>query len=257
MIGAHLKSVSPNLVDQAQGHAPGASTKSNSLQKRRWRAIGAEKRTFASYADQYNYVMSKRMIRFILLLTICFLASRAIAADEYKVNWLGLKSAFEAFLAQPDKSHCEKITILLPPGEIASSNVRNVDINVATQILNKLGEIEKLVNSGNEYALNVAFALGEISDGEYSEWIDEIISSAITTYPRQYLVGIKERRLSQPYPYRCLSAAVVNEGVEGDYVAILKKRLKAIKSVTDPELEPAKKCVSDVLNEYLSKPSLK
>ncbi len=203
------------------------------------------------------YVMSKRMIRFIFLLTICFLSSSAIAADEYKVNWLGLQSAFEAFLAQPDKFHCKNVTNLLPPGERASSNVQDVDINVVTQILNKLGEIEKLVNSGNVYALNVAFALGEISDGEYSEWIDEIISSAITIYPRQYLVGIKERRLFQPYPYSCLSATVVGEKVEGDYVVILKKRLKAIKSVADPELEPAKRCVIDVLSQYMHKPPLK
>jgi len=77
MSGAHLKSVSSNLVGQAQGHAPGSSAKSVSLQKKRWRVIGAGKRIFASYADQYILCsMDKNMMKtlIVLLLLIPFYA---------------------------------------------------------------------------------------------------------------------------------------------------------------------------------------
>ena len=157
-------------------------------------------------------------------------------------------------MKQPEKSNSKKIVKLLPPGRKASHKVGSFDANVAIRILDNSGEIEKLVKSGNVYALDVAFALTEISDGEYASWLEVIINSAITKYPRKYLAGIKGRWMSHHDP--CLSSAVLHWKFEGDHVKVLNERRKAIQSVTEPELETQKKCVMDVLNKYVNEPSL-
>ena len=186
-------------------------------------------------------------------LFICLITANTIASNEYDVNWPKLDITFTAFTNKPDAENLKVIEELLPAGHTAKRK-RTFDSTTAIKILNEIGKVEKLINEGNVHALKVAFALTEISDGEYSSWLSVITSSAITKYPKVYLTEIKERMMLYPDP--CLDSAILHWEFEGDHVAVLKSRIKAIQAVTTPELEKVKTCVINNLNEYINKPSL-
>jgi hypothetical protein len=183
-----------------------------------------------------------------LLLLICLMAPGiAFTAEEYDVAWSSLESAFQNFLENPNKENSEVINRLLPSGKLASHKIGSFNAEIAENILNRSGELEKLVKSRNVNALNVTFALSEISDGEYSEWLAVITSEAIIHHPREYLIGVKGRWMSRAEP--CIDSAVLHWEFEGDHISVLNDRYKAIHSVLDKDLDDVRVCVENALTK--------
>ncbi len=190
-----------------------------------------------------------RRISVVITAMAMALSSAGFAGETYDVDWPALKSAFHAFLEQPNKERAETITVqLLPPGKRASHKVESFNAQIAEEVLSQSARLDDLVKAGNVYALGVAFALTEISDGEYSSWLDVITSSAIEEHPREYLIGVMRRWVSRPSA--CVGSAVLHWEFEGDHVQVLNARRIAIESVTDKHLEIAKICVTDALSMY-------
>jgi hypothetical protein len=188
------------------------------------------------------------MYKLLLLLIGLIAAGIAFASKEYDVAWPSLESAFEAFLENPNNENSEVISRLLPPGKFASHKIGSFNAEIAEKILNRIGELDALIKSGNSNALNVAFALSEISDGEYSSWLEAVTSEAIIKNPREYLIGVKERWMSRDEP--CINSAVLHWEFEGDHVSVLNDRYKAIKSVSDKGLDDVRACVGNALTKY-------
>ncbi len=185
----------------------------------------------------------------IFIIISCFLW---IGANTYDVQWQELENAFTYFLSDPSKTNADAVVAFLPSGERASHHYESFDGKAAERIYQKTGDISELINNGNDGAYRVAFALTEISDGEWATWLGAIIGDGITQFPETYLQEVLSRHWSRRYP--CIEAVQLHWDFQGDHIAVLKARLDAIKTVNNATLEAPKKCAIALIEEYLDKP---
>jgi hypothetical protein len=191
----------------------------------------------------------------ILTFAAILIAGYAFASDTHIVDWPSLRTAFFGFLENPDQKKAESVTVLLPSGKSPSRKVEAYDRETAKDIFWELRKIEQLVLGGNVYAYKVAIALDEIADGENGLWISQIKGAGITKFPKEYLVGVKERDMpyAQDGQSPCFDAVLVTPQTAENHVSILEARLKAINSVKDPALTSEKKCAVEILKDYVDR----
>jgi len=194
------------------------------------------------------------MYRFILIMTITLLSTNAWGNETYNVNWPKLEAAVASFMQNPNTQAADHIEQQLPPGKHASHSSDAFDSEAATRIFSNIRPLIALIDNGNSDAVRVAYAFTEISDGEYSSWLSEILASAAAKHPHAFLLGVKQRMGNQSPP--CSDIAMMKYGFEGDHVKILKVRLDAIQSVSDPALENEKACSVKVLKKAMKEPPL-
>ena len=193
--------------------------------------------------------MKHNIFQRLLIVLMIFFATSPYAMEEYDVDWIALEAAFRDFVKVPNQKNSEKISELLPGDKSASHRIGSYDSEVAGRILNNLNEIEKLIESGNQNALQVAFTLYAISDGEYSEWILEMTGEAIIDHPKAYLIGAgRIRAIKKSFGNdECTFAQFLDWEKYKNYDSVYAARRRAIQTVTDHRLEDIKACVMNAL----------
>src|SRR5262245_30199296 len=174
------------------------------------------------------------------------------ATGQYPVDWKSLEQAWNSYLAVPSAKTATSVQQLLPAGQHASHQVSDFDSAAATRILDRLGELQKLVANGELHAFQVAFALQDISDGEYSEWLSRMLGASARTHPIELLDALRanENRVSVSCEFGAAADPDRFDTTDKYRVEIAARRA-SVAAVQRHDLEKQKRCLLRVFDRAL------
>ena len=133
---------------------------------------------------------------------------------------------------------------LLPPDRTVSHRSEDFNVTVATRILDRLGILESLLAEGRYHAFEVAFALGEISDGEYAEWLSEMLGASARTHPTALLKSMKSNRIRLSDSCRFGVAADPDKfDTPAKYIVEIEARRESVAGISDADLAVPRECL--------------
>lgn len=189
------------------------------------------------------------MARITLLALLLLGAPSGASADEF--DWEGFEAAFYAYLADPSDGKAMAMEQLLPaaPARPVYTDDKLPEWN---RILGRLRGLEPLAARGDRHALRVAHALFAISDGEFSEWLSEILASGLDADPRTYLQELKRAGRRQFTP--CQLAIWGPHGLENDEIgALYRKRIASLEAIRVDGTEELRTCSITALRQLLER----
>lgn len=174
----------------------------------------------------------------VILIQSSILLSDCKAKSSVTVDWAKLSKAWEEYLDYPSSENADKVSELLPDSGHAKYNNDKEAENAIDSIFSTLSMLERQVYYSDRGAVNLAFHLYSISDGEFGEYLDIILGALIRINARLFLQELLHNRPLVPE----LDGLVGNFG-PGYYVYTdeaerleTSLRIKALKSVQDSSL---------------------
>jgi hypothetical protein len=166
-------------------------------------------------------------------------------SSSYALDWKALDAAFTQYVNNPSNETSRAISGLLPLGGRVKRSANAYDVDTTEKIYSQLNKIDRRVRSGRPDALEVAFALFEISDGAFSEELSDMLGASVEQDPHSFLMALKVNR--KRISWSCalpiyLDQTYVDAPASRLHRAILKRKM-AIASVRDPVLSEERACV--------------
>lgn len=125
-----------------------------------------------------------------LLLLIAIINLASAQHPTYNVDQLG--TAWTKFTADPTSANALGVYNLLP--EEGHVQKEDMDMELQNGIYNTLGILEKQIRTGNRGSMKLAFRLFTISDGAFTESLQEILGNSIKTQAQPFLVELNKHR---------------------------------------------------------------
>jgi tetratricopeptide (TPR) repeat protein len=102
--------------------------------------------------------------------------------DDLQAN----KQIFDAYFAAPDRENAEKVLAVLP-NRIDVKDAKNLNRVMEVFYNEHIKDLDKLVGTGDRYALRIAFKATQLMDGLYAESVDASIGFSIKVAPLIFL----------------------------------------------------------------------
>ena len=117
-----------------------------------------------------------------LFVRLSFAPALRQTTDGQEIN----RQIFDAYFAAPDRENAEKVLAVLPD-RIDVKDMQN--LNEVMQIFydEHIRDLGKLVETGDRYALRIAFKATQLMDGLYAEHLDALIGFSVKVAPAIFL----------------------------------------------------------------------
>lgn len=193
-----------------------------------------------------------KKIQITLLLVIGLIYTTSAQNYLIKANYDAetLKTKWDKYIENPSESNALKVYKVLPE----KGHVRKTDSDLVLQknIYNNLKTLEKQVLKGDKNSVKLAFRLNTISDGAFTEWLQEMLGQTINTHPKLFLTQLKKHI----HLFENINSLVSNYGQDyadswDKQISETKRRLKSLKTVNSSKLSAVKKRCLKSLNKQL------
>jgi len=184
-------------------------------------------------------------MRKILLVTVfTFGMLLSLTAQNYLVEATydseKLSTEWNSYLETPNATTALKVYNQLPSkGHIFKETS---DVALEESIYDHLNIVEEQVKQGDANNIQLAFRLFTISDGCFSEWLQEILGQTINTHPELFLTELNTHR----HLFTKVNSLVGNFGEEfaddlDKQITATKRRIKNLKKVENSAVANVKK----------------
>lgn len=182
----------------------------------------------------------------VILIQSSILPSEGKAKSPVTVDWTKLLKAWEEYVNYPSSENAKKVSRLLPDsGHVEYSHAEEIAIDT---IFSAFPILERQIYYSDREAVNLAFHLISISDGEVGETLDIILGALIRINARLFL---QELLLNRPLVPE-LDGLVGNFGpiytlTDEAYRLETNLRIEVLKKVKDSKLRKIRdECIKEL-----------
>ena len=183
--------------------------------------------------------MKKILFTLVLTLGILYSANAQNYLIKASYDSEKLNTAWNNYIQNPLGENALKVYNLLPKkGQVRKEDA---DLNLQNKIYNNLKIVETQILYGDKNNIKLAFRLFTISDGAFSEWLQEMLGESINHNPKIFLTELKEHS----HLFENFDSLVGNFSEEfadnlGKQITETKKRIESLKTIKDSELSTVK-----------------
>lgn len=163
-----------------------------------------------------------------------------------------LSSEWDNYIVNPSGENALKVYNLLP--EKGHVGKEDSSLELEQRMYNNLKILETQILRGNKNNIKLAFKLKTISDGAFTEWLQQMLGQTINLYPKLFLTELKEHN----HLFENFDSLVGNFGEEyADNLekqkTEIKKRIESLKTINIPQLSKVKnKCLESLEKKLIT-----